>query len=318
MKSVSTLTMNPAVDLSTETQRVEPVHKLRCQAAKRDPGGGGINVARVLQRFGTPCSALYPSGGRTGALLHDLLVAEGIDSLPVGIVAETRENVTVTESTTGYQYRFVLPGPALRPEEWRACLARLSALKADDFLVASGSLPPGLPPDFYREVVRLAAGRGVRTIIDSSGSALAGALEEGVFLVKPNLRELSELVGRQLIEQEDWETAAAELVDAGAAEVVALSLGDRGAFLASRTLRLHAPGVPIQPVSAVGAGDSFVAGMVSRLAVGADLRSAFAYAVAAGTAALLTPGTELCRPEDVERLYRDVRLQERRVARPDE
>jgi 6-phosphofructokinase 2 len=208
-------------------------------------------------------------------------------------------------------------GPQLRTEEWQACLARLAALAGPGFVVASGSLPPGLPSGFYREAARIAADRGARIVIDTSGAALASALEEGVFLVKPNLRELSDLVGRPLNEEADWEKAAIGLVDSGAAVVVALSLGDRGAMLVSRELRLYTPAVPIEPVSAVGAGDSFVAAMVWQLAAGAELRQAFAYGVAAGTAALLTPGTELCRPEDVERLYGEVRIRDVGRAAPE-
>lgn len=314
MSPILTLTMNPAVDLSASTDRVEPERKLRCDRPRRDPGGGGINVARVLRRFGAPASALYPAGGRTGALLHELLVAEGIGSTPIRIAADTRENVTVTEAVSGDQYRFVLPGPELRPEEWQACLAHLRAVVEGSLLVASGSLPPGLPATFYREAARTAAERNARLVLDSSGEALAGALEAGVFMVKPNLRELSDLLGRKLEGQAEWLAGAASLVDSGSAEVVALSLGASGAMLVSREVRLYAPAVLVTPVSAVGAGDSFVAGMVWQLAAGADLRRAFAYGVAAGTAALLTPGTELCRPEDVERIYPEVRLQDLRHA----
>lgn len=310
MTSIVTLTMNPAVDLAADTDRVEPERKLRCSAPRRDAGGGGINVARVLRRFGRDSTALYPAGGVTGDILHGLLEREGVGSVPVPIAGETRENVTISEPGTGAQYRFVLPGPELTENECRASLDRLAELAGPGFVVASGSLPPGVPPALCREVVSIAAGQGARAVVDSSGGALAAALEEGVFLVKPNLRELSDLTGRTLETESEWAGAAADLVERGAAEVVALSLGHRGAMLVSRDLRLYAPAISIEPVSAVGAGDSFVAAMVWQLDAGADLARAFAYGVAAGTAALLTPGTELCRPEDVERLSREVRLQE--------
>jgi 6-phosphofructokinase 2 len=171
-------------------------------------------------------------------------------------------------------------------------------------------LPPGLPATFYREAARIAAERNVRLVLDSSGAALAAALEEGVFLVKPNLRELAEFTGRSLDRPSDWEAAAAELVDSDAAEVVALSLGHRGAMLVTRELRLYAPPVPVKVESAVGAGDSFLGAMLWKLSGGAEMAEAFRYGVAGGTAALLTPGTELCWPEDVERLSGEVRLQD--------
>lgn len=310
MAPVLTVTMNPAVDISARAERVEPERKIRCRDPKRDAGGGGVNVARVLRRFGTRCCALYPAGGSPGALLHRLLDEEGIDSVPVPVANDTRENFTVYAAETRDQYRFVLPGPELAPEEWQACLDRIAALPAPSYIVASGALPPGVPPDLYRRIVRTAAEKGARAVVDTSGDALAGALGEGVHLVKPNLRELSELTGRALEGEADCLAAAAELVDSGAAEIVAVSLGHRGAMLVGRDCRLYAPAVEVELVSAVGAGDSFLGGMVWQLHAGADLRRAFAYGVAAGTAALLTPGTELCRPEDVERLYQQIRIRE--------
>ena len=287
-----------------------PSGRFRCREPRREPGGGGINVARVLRRFGTASTALYPAGGATGELLHRLLDGEGIESRPVEIAGDTRENVMIREAATGNQFRFVLPGPEHSAAEWERCIEAIAGSPAATYIVASGSLPPGVPADIYREIVRTAAGRGSRVIVDTSGEALAAALEAGVYLVKPNLRELSDLIGRALETEADWRAASLELVEAGAAEVVALSLGNRGAMLVSRKLRLYAPAVPVDLVSAVGAGDSFVAGMVWQLAAGADLRDAFACGVAAGTAALLTPGSELCRPDDVARLRAEVRLRE--------
>ena len=314
MTSILTVTLNPAVDLSIVTDRVQPERKLRCRDPRRDPGGGGINVARVLRRFGTRPAALYPAGGAPGALLHRLLDEDGIESLPVEIAGDTRENFTTFEAETGDQYRFVLPGPEVSAAEWQACLDRIAALPAPDYVVVSGSLPSGLSSGSYGEIAGTAAGRGARVVVDTSGDALASALDAHVYLVKPNLRELSELTGRSLDRPSDWEPAAAELVELGAAEVVALSLGHRGAMLVSRELRLYAPPVPVEVESAVGAGDSFLGAMLWKLSRGAEVTEAFRYGVAGGTAALLTPGTELCWPEDVERLSGEVRLQDPRSA----
>lgn len=312
MTMIVTITMNPTIDVSATTEQVVPVRKLRCTAVRRDPGGGGINVARVVHRLGGECRALYPKGGYTGALLHKLLEGEGVASLPIETAAEARESFTFQEQATASQYRFVLPGPELQPSEWRACLDLLTSLPDPPaYIVASGSLPPGVPDDFYAQVVRIAACSGTRVVIDGSGPALEAALDAGVYLVKPNLRELRDLTGQPLPQRRDWEAAAAALVGAGKAEVVALTLGREGALLVAGSDRLYAPGIEVPIVSAVGAGDSFLGAMVWRLSRRDSLKEAFRYGVAAGTAALLTPGTELCRAEDVERLSGQIGLEQR-------
>jgi 6-phosphofructokinase 2 len=310
MGDIVALAMNPSIDVSTSVKRVVPIHKLRCSAIRRDPGGGGINVARVLRRFGVDVDAVYPIGGAMGQLLRRLVDAEGIRSQVIQIVEETRESFTVLEETTGQQFRFVLPGPRMTKWECRSCVDAVASLEQrPDLIVASGSLPPGIPEDFYGHIARLAKEWGARCVLDTSGPALKAALAEGVYLVKPNLRELSELVGAELSDQDSWVEACRALVGKGNAEIVALTLGDQGALLVTRDRAWRAHAIPIKPVSAVGAGDSFVGVMVWGLAAGHDLQTAFRYGVAAGTAALLSPGTELCRREDVERLYREVVLE---------
>lgn len=310
MTDIVTLTMNPAVDISTSVPQVRPTHKLRCTAARRDPGGGGINVARVAKRFGGDVLAIYPVGGQIGQLLHRLVQDEGIRSLTIQIMQDTREDFTVLDIEKGDQYRFVLPGPQLSEKEWRACLDVVASLhERPRYVVVSGSLPPGVPSDFYRRIVDASAGLGSKVVVDTSGAPLRSALEAGVHLVKPSLRELRELMQLPLDRESDFVAAARRLVKEGRAEVVALTLAHYGALLVTRDVALRANALPIKPVSAVGAGDSFLGAMVVRLAAGYDIEDAFRHAVAAGSAALLTPGTELCLREDVERLLGDVVLQ---------
>ena len=303
MTDIVTLTPNPAVDISTSVEKIVPVNKLRCTSQLRDPGGGGINVARVVKRLGGDVVAIYPIGGATGDLLRRLVERENVPSQTSTIAQETREDFSVTEISSGQQYRFVLPGPQLNEAEWRECLDLVAKIEPfPRFLVGSGSLPPGVPNDFYARVSRIARQRGAKMILDTSGAPLAAAVAEGVDIIKPNLRELAELAGMQLSDSEQWKEAARRLVMAGRVAIVALTLGHRGAVLVTRNDILHAPPIPITPVSTVGAGDSFLGSMIWRLAGSGDLRDAFRYAVAAGAAALLNPGTELCRPEDVSRL----------------
>ena len=318
MTDIVALSMNPSIDISTSVERVIPIRKLRCTAAQRDPGGGGINVARVVRRFGADVTAVYPTGGATGQLLRRLVDQEGIQSLAIQVAEETREDFTVFEKGTGNQFRFVLPGPQLVEREWRECLGVLASFKGrSKFVVASGSLPPGVPEDFYGRVARMAKDMGSKVILDTSGLPLDAALKEGVYLVKPNLHELSDLVQAPLEGQDSWVEACRSLVRAGRAEVVALTLGDKGALLVTRDQAVRAQALPIKPLSAVGAGDSFLGGMVWSLISGHSLAAAFRYANAAGSATVLAPGTELCRWEDVERLHGKVTMQtiwERRPA----
>jgi len=308
MPQIFTVTLNPAIDVSTSVDTVEPVRKLRSGAVRRDPGGGGINVARVVRRLGGEVLAVYPAGGPIGALLERLLAAEHLPSLSLPIAGDTREDFTVVETSTGREFRFVLPGPKLKPEEWQACLAAVVRNGAE-YLVASGGLPPGVPGDFHAQLARHAKADGAKFALDCSGPALKAALDEGVWLVKPNLSELEDYAGWPLEAQDQQIAAARSIVLRGGAEIVALTLGEAGALLVTERRAWRAPALPIRRVSSVGAGDSFMGGLVFALASGLNLEDAFRYGVAAGSAALLFPGTELAHAADIERLLPLVRVE---------
>jgi 6-phosphofructokinase 2 len=300
---IVTLTMNPALDIATSTDVVVPTDKLRCDPARYDPGGGGINVVRVARTLGADALAVFPTGGPTGQTVQELLQRSGIPHRAIPIVGPTRESFTVDERRSGGQYRFVLPGPTLSEPEQQSCLRTLTEVaRGARFIVASGSLPLGVPADFFQKVADIATRLGARVLLDTSGNALR-AIRSGVFLLKPSLRELRESVGRELRNTDDQVQAARELIGAGATEVVLISLGAQGALLvtADRHERFPALDVPIR--SAVGAGDSMVAAVVVGLLRGFDLRTAVRLGSAAGAATLMTPGTELCRREDVERFF---------------
>lgn len=304
MKSILTLTLNPSLDVSTIVDQVTSTEKLRCTVPKTDPGGGGINVARVITRLGGTATALFTAGGPNGLALKELLAAEGIACLSVHIAGATRQCFTVFERSTRQQYRFVMPGPTLDASECQQCLDKVRMSFADvDYLVASGSLPFGVPIDVYAQIARLAMERGIRVILDTSGEALAAALDKPVFLIKPNASELRILAGDPSLDSDGLIAFAKELVSIGKCEIVALSLGERGAVLIARDQVMAVSSPPIEIQSAVGAGDSFVGALTHALAKGRDLGAALRFGVAAGTAALQTPGTELCRRGDVEHLY---------------
>jgi 6-phosphofructokinase 2 len=308
---IVTLTINPAIDIFVNVNRIEPTRKLRCSAPKRDPGGGGINVARAAHRLGADVAAIYPTGGAIGKLLHKLVEREGIASLVTPSHVETRENFTAFEMETGEQYRFVLPGSTLHRAEWEACLDALTSLpEKPHYVVASGSVPPGVPDDFFAQVARRAKALGAKSVIDTSGPALEAALGEGVTLIKPNLVELIEFSASSLETDAERVAACRALIAGKRAEIVALTLGEDGALLVSGDRAWRAEPMAIDVVSTVGAGDSFLGGLVAALAAGQPLEHAFRVAVAAASAALLSPGTELCQEGEVKRLLKDVRISE--------
>ena len=302
MPPIVTLTMNPALDIATDTERVVPGHKLRCAAPRYDAGGGGINVARAVRALGGEAVAVMPLGGRSGDMIRHLLDREGVAYRPVPITGVTRESLAVEERGSGNQYRFILPGPHLTRREAERCLDALSALLPQSAaIVASGSLPPGVPEDFYARVAALAARAGRRFFLDTSGAALKAA-GRGVYLMKPSLRELAELTGSAIETIEEQQRAARAIVAASRAEVVVLSLGADGALLVTADASERFAAIPVSAKSTVGAGDSMLAGIVLMICRGASLSDAVRYGVAAGAAAMLGAGTALCRREDVERL----------------
>ena len=308
MPALITLTLNPALDLATTTDHVAPTHKLRCGPVQRFAGGGGINVARVLHRLGADVCAWALAGGAVGTQVRQLLAAEGVPTLLQPISGDTRENFSVVETTTSQEFRFVLPGPTLQPAEWQACLDALAThTPPPRWLIASGSLPPGTPDDFYAQLARAASGRGVRVAVDTSGPPLAAALQAGVALVKPSLRELRDVMQQPLEHAADWCTAAQSLVHSGAADIVALSVGEQGAVLATHEGVWQAPALNVPATTGTtGAGDCFLATLVWALDRGDAPAEALRWGVAAGAAALLHPGTTLAQADDVRRLVRSV------------
>lgn len=307
MQTIVTLTVNPAIDKSTAIDNVIPERKLHCGSPYYEPGGGGINVSRAIKKLGGKSTALYLAGGPLGEMLSNLLDREGIDHHPIAIQGLTRENFTVYEESTGQQFRFGMPGPEVHEQEWSQLIYTLSTYKPTPaYIVASGSLPTGIPADFYARIVKAVKDLGVKIILDTRGKAFSLATQKGVYLVKPNLRELGDFAGVETEHEDKQESLARRIIEQGRSEVVVVSLGAAGAMLVDKNgrQRLRAPSVPIK--SKVGAGDSMVAGITLRLAQGDSIVEAVRFGVAAGAAAVMTPGTELCRREDAESLYEKI------------
>jgi 6-phosphofructokinase 2 len=301
---ILTVTPNPAVDKSTRTNQLIPEKKLRCSELVVEAGGGGVNVSKGLIRLGAPNHALITSGGFNGQQLETCLKKEGLTYSTVAIPGETRENLVVLEEQSNNQFRFVLPGPTLGEETELNLLEAIQNMpKKPAIIVGSGSLPPGFSENFYAKLALLAERIGAKAIIDCSGKPLELAVEAGVYLIKPNLHELSQLAGLLALETDQVVDAAQKLLEKGRCEVVAVSLGAQGALLVTKNQVLSVPAPTVKKLSTVGAGDSMVAGMTYQLSKGGSAVEMIRYGVACGTAATMNPGTKLFNIPDVDRLY---------------
>lgn len=306
MKSIATLTMNPTIDVAYEVGTVRHTHKMRTQAETYAPGGGGINVARVFVRLGGNARCVYMSGGATGPALDGLVDLHQLVRTRIPIAEPTRVASAVLEHDSGKEFRFTPEGPLVTEAEWQACLDALAEVDCG-VMVLSGSLPRGVPADFYARVTALMRERGIETVLDSSGDALrAGIGAGGLKLVKPSAGELEACMGRRLDTISEISAAAMEFVQADKAELVAVTMGHEGAVLARREGPSFCKAPDIEAQSAVGAGDSFVAGMVHALLRGRGEIEAFRFGMAAGSAAVLSAGTGLAHAADIERLYAQI------------
>lgn len=307
MAEIVTFTLNPTIDRCARIERVVPDTKLRCYDERFDPGGGGVNVASAITELGGDALAVFTSGGGVGQMLEDLLNERGVPTRVIKIKENTRENVVIDEVEPDQQFRFGFPGPLISEEEQQVCLDRLISLDHPlKYLVLSGSLPPGVPDDFYGKIID-AMPKQTRVVLDVSGEALRHGVQQSVFLLKPNQKELSTLSGREIKSDQDARDAAHQMIDRGHVQAVMVSLGRGGVMLvtANEEHRINAPTVQIR--SKIGAGDSTVAGVVLALHRGETLPDAARFGVACGSAAVMTEGTELCRREDAERLYEEIK-----------
>ena len=294
---IVTVTLNPSVDRTVALDRLERGRVLRATSTRVDPGGKGINVARALTGHGVKARAVLALGGPEGDHLGRLLAEAGVDVLSVRIAGSIRSNVTVVEPD-GTTTKINEPGARLTREE-TATLIEVAVTAAADaqWLVASGSLPPGAAETVYADLVAALAGTATRVGVDTSGPALAASLSARPALVKPNRQELQECVGRPLRTLGDVVDACRTLCDRGALAVLA-SLGSGGALLMDTTGVYHAHGPVAVPVSSVGAGDALLAGF---LAAGGEGSEALIEAVAWGAAAVTLPGSRMPLPSDLRR-----------------
>ena len=304
---ILTLTLNPALDMATDVAEIISGQKLRCTDPLLDPGGGGLNVSRAIRALGGDSLALVAIGGLTGDRLAGLIRSAGITFLSILGPGETRQSLTVTEETTGKQFRFMLPGPLWGEAERAHVFTLLRATaRPDGYSVISGSQPPGVPMDFPAQLAESMPGS--RVVLDTSGKPLSQAVRNpinGLEVLRMDSEEAETLTGTTLHSRKDTADFAQCLAQKGVARKVVVARGADGNVLATADRRIFSPAPKVRVKSTVGAGDSFVAALVLAMARGQSDDEALAMGAAAAAAAVMTDATQLCRPEDVMRLRPD-------------
>ncbi len=300
---IVTLTLNAALDKSTEIDRLIAEKKMRCKEMLIEAGGGGINVSKAIHELEGESTAVYFSGGLNGEILTGLLENKKIVLKPVKIKGDTRESFVASELSTNKQYRFVMPGPAIDDDEIKRLKNVIAEIPAISYLVCSGSLPAGVSPSVLGDIALFAKQNNIRLVLDTSGEPLKAAISKGVYLLKPNLTELCSLVGKNYLEPSEIEQAAKQILESGGCEVLVVSMGPSGALLVTKnnTKQITAPIVKKQ--STVGAGDSMVAGIVWMLEQKSDIADAVRFGVACGTAATINKGSQLFKKADALQFY---------------
>jgi 6-phosphofructokinase 2 len=304
---IYTITLNPALDRTLWVEKIRADDSNRIKKEERFAGGKGIDVSRVLTKLGIGSTALGFVGGFTGEELEGRLINEGISCDFIRISGETRTNIIMNDMSTGVQSVFGASGPVIEPYELMRMIHKVEGLEHPEMVIISGSIPPGVHPKIYRKLIEIAKGRNAKIILDADGEALSEGTQGMPDLIKPNVHELGRLVGAELRELDDIVSAARSIQKRGIATVL-VSMGARGLVLIGEKENYHASHPEVEVKNTIGAGDSAIAGFVYGLIEGKSPKEALVYAVAAGTATTLTPGTALCCKDDFMRLMPAVKV----------
>jgi 1-phosphofructokinase family hexose kinase len=306
---IITVTLNPAIDQTLVLPKFTAGDTLRVKASRFDPGGKGINVSRVIHELGGESVAMGFASGGLGRFLEQSLETLGIERDFVHTQGETRTNIALVDEERHTTTLLSAPGPDTDQAAVDEIRGRLrKRMRPGDWLVLAGSIPPPLTGAVYGEMIVEASEMGVHTVLDADAGPLIAGAAAHPQIVKGNRREFERLVGRTLGEEELTLGAVQEIHERG----VPIVLATRGRYGAvavydGHVLRGIAPRV--RAVSAVGSGDAFLAGVVLTLSRGGSMEDAMRLGIAAGTAAVLTPGTELCHRREVDILYPRVRVE---------
>lgn len=302
MPTILTITFSPCIDKNIEVPELIPEKKLLASIPVLSPGGGGINVARVLRRFDKEVIAIYPCGGYTGKYMNEMLNAERVSSFVINTSGMTRENLIISETSTRKQFRLGTPPTPLTPAEYEQLFCEVERIVSFSFLVVSGSFPPGVGDDAIPRLSSLAIKKKAKLIVDTKGSPLRQALDADAFLIKPNIGELAVLAGLPMIREDEVAKIGRGLLANARCGAIVVSMGAKGALLITKQYTLQIAAPPVERISTVGAGDSMVAGIIAGLTENFSLPDAVKFGVACGTAATLNSGSQLCEQEDVRRL----------------
>ena len=299
--NIITLTVNPALDKSAKVDRIVPEQKLKCHSIKYQAGGGGVNISRVLNVLNVQNKCVFASGGDTGLYLKNLLLEENINLTAIPVNSWTRENLSIVDTQTELQYRFGMPGNQLTTNEIELIKTVINnEVTENSIFVISGSLSEKMPVDLYVKLIRSVADKNVKIIVDTSGKALMETIKETVYLIKPNQKELAQLAGKEFLSKNEQEAFAMELVNSKKAKFVAVSLGARGAFLASSDGIVYRNTPSVKVKSTIGAGDSMVAGMVYAIQQGLSATDILKWGVICGVATTMSEGTNLATKENIK------------------
>lgn len=304
---IATITLNPSLDEFIMVHGLLIEETNRWVRLQRYAGGKGIDVARAIHEMGAETMAYGFIGGDNGREVEILLDEEEVPFSFTPIKRDTRINFIISDTKTRRQTLIGAPGPHISRKDLDRFFNKLRHIRPTPQMVTlGGSVPPGVPVTIYYDIIQEFKKLGVKTILDAEGRWLREGIEAKPYLIKPNLHEVELLLGREMTSEEDIIEAAFELLKNGP-EIVVISRGKDGVIAATDSKLCKAVSPPVKVRSAVGAGDCTIAGLTLKLAGGESLVEACWLAVAMGTAAVLTPGTELCRRVDVEKLLPQVK-----------
>ncbi len=305
---IYTITLNPALDRTLWVEKLKSDDTNRIENEHRYAGGKGVDVSRVLKTLHVENRAIGMVGGFTGAELEGMLLNGGIACDFIRIMGETRINIVINDMSTGNQMVFSDRGPEVKPYELMQLIYKVEAVQDPEMMVVSGSLPPGIHAEIYRRIIEMAKAKGAKVILDTDGDSLKVGIQGFPDVIKPNIHELSRLVDKELTDIKDI-TGAAQSIHERGVSMVLVSMGARGILLLGETGRYLASPPKVKVVNTIGAGDSAIAGLVCGLVNGKSIEEAVAYAVAAGTATTMKPGTALCTCEDFTNLIPQVKVE---------
>ena len=303
--NIVTLTMCAVLEKSTTAKFIAPGKKILCRQPAFKPGGGGINVSRAMKRLGVDSTACFMADESNAQLMMDFFDAESIKYILLSSDKPPVERLVIKDETTKQQYIFDIPLEKIGKEFSEKALKLIgNVLSEADYIVVSGGLPPGVPSDFYAHVASVANKQNVKMILDTSGKPLLKAFEQKLYMIKTNLNEIASAVGKKILTGMELENVVIKLLKEKKCEIIVVSMSSKGAMMAVEgdDIEYIVPPV-VDEVSPAGAGDSMTAGIMAGFSKGWSPPQAVRYGVAAGTAATMKPGSELCNKEDTDKIF---------------